>query len=48
MSGKGSLEYCEEESSHEDDPAAVVRICLAQLRRVASLQEGSVDHTRYA
>ena len=54
VSGKGSSEHCEEDSRHEGDPAAVVRICLAQLRhkwpsvRVASLLESSVDLTRHA
>ena len=32
MSGKGSLETCEEDCWHEDNLAAVVRICLVQLR----------------
>ena len=46
--GKGPLEPCEKDCWHVDDPAAVVRIGLAQLRhklpsvRVASFLEGSV------
>ena len=48
-SGKGLSEPCEEDCWHDDGPAAVVQICLAQLSRkwpsvrVACLLEGSVS-----
>ena len=53
VSRKGSLEACEADSKHENDPGTVLR-WLAQLRhnwpsmRVEALQEGSVGLTRHA
>ena len=49
VSRKGSLEACEADSRHENDPAAAFRVCLAHKWpsvRAAALQEGSGALTR--